>query len=131
MSKMSCSGNKYVLVIIDKLTRFCILELMPNQEAETVLKKFVENMLRMGFPHHVFTDRGTQFTSHLAAGLAKTFGMNRVYTLKFNLRSDGQTENLNRMVLNTLAKICEVPNADDWDKHLPMSPSPTTPRHMR
>ncbi len=45
ISKMSCSGNKYVLVIIDKLTRFCILEAMPNQEAETVLKLFVTNML--------------------------------------------------------------------------------------
>ncbi len=73
----------------------------------------------MGFPRHVFTDRGTQFTSHLAQGLAKTFGMNWVYTSKFNPRSDGQTENLNRMVLNTLAKICEAPNADDWDEHLP------------
>ncbi len=73
----------------------------------------------MGFPRHVFTDRGTQFTSHLAAGLAKTFGMNHVYTSKFNPHSDGQTENLNRTVLNTLAKICEAPNADDWDEHLP------------
>ncbi len=76
ISKMSSSGNKYVLVIIDKLTRFCILEAMPNQEAEMVLKKFITNMLQMGFLRHVFTDRGTQFTLHLAAGLAKTFGMN-------------------------------------------------------
>ncbi len=95
ISKMSSSGNKYMLVIIDKLTRFCILEAMPNQEAEMVLKKFVANMLQMGFPHHVFMDRGTQFTLHLAEGLAKTFGMNRVYTSKFNPCSDGQTENLN------------------------------------
>ncbi len=66
VSKMSMSGNKYILVIINKLTRFCILEAMPNQEAETVLKKFVANMLQLGFPCHVFTDRGMQFTSHLA-----------------------------------------------------------------
>ncbi len=84
-----------------------------------VLKKFIMNMLQMGFPRHVFMDRGTQFTSHLAEGLAKTFSMNRVYTSKFNPCSDGQTENLNRTILYTLSKICEVPNADDWDKHLP------------
>ncbi len=95
ISKMSSSGNKYVLVIIDKLTRLCILEAMPNQEAETVLKKFITNMLQLGFPCHVFTDRGTQFTSHLAEGLAKTFGMNHIYTSKFNPCSDGQMENLN------------------------------------
>ncbi len=51
--------------------------------------------------------------------MAKTFGMNHVYTSKFNPRSDGQMENLNRTVLNTLAKICKAPNADDWDEHLP------------
>ncbi len=106
-------------LITDKLTRFYILEAMPNQEAEMVLKKFVMNMLQLGFPRHVFTDRGTQFTSRLAEGLAKMFGMNCIYTSKFNPRSDGQTENLNQTVLNTLAKICEVPNADDWGKHLP------------
>ncbi len=91
MSKMSTSGNKYVLVIIDKLTRFCILEAMPNQEAEMVLRKFVVNMLQMGFPRHVYTDEGMQFTLHLAAGLAKMFSMNCIYTSKFNLCSDGQT----------------------------------------
>ncbi len=60
-----------------------------------VLKRFVTNMLQMSFPCHIFTDRGMQFTSHLAAGLAKTFGVSQVYTSKFNSRSDGQTENLN------------------------------------
>ncbi len=60
-----------------------------------------------------------QFTSTLAAGLAKMFGMNHIYTSKFNVCSDGQTENLNHTILNMLAKICEAPNADDWDKHLP------------
>ncbi len=38
-----------------------------------------------------------------------------IYTSKFNPHSNGQTENLNCTVLNMLAKICEVPNVDDWD----------------
>ncbi len=71
ISKMSSSGNKYVLVIIDKLTRFGILEVVPNQEVETVLEKFVHNMLQMGFPRHIFTNQRAQFRSKLAIGLAK------------------------------------------------------------
>ncbi len=117
-SRVSASGNKYILVIVDKLTCYCLLEAMPSQEAEMVMSIFVKVMLRMGFPHHIFTDHGTQFTSQLAAGLAKTFGVTRVYTPKFNLQSDGQTENLNRTVLSMLAKISESPTADDWDDHL-------------
>ncbi len=117
ISKMSMSGNKYILVIIDKLTRFCILEAMPNQEAEMVLKKFIANMLQLGLPRHVFTDQGTQFTLRLAEGLVKTFRMNCVYTSKFNPRSDGQTENLNRTVLNTFFfSVCRVFH--------PMTPGP-------
>ncbi len=95
------------------------MEAQPNHEAETVMKVFVNAMLCMGFPRHIFTDRGTQFTSQLATGLAKTFGMTRVYTSKFNLQSDGQTENLNRTVLNMLAKSTESPTPDNWDKYLP------------
>ncbi len=75
IGRMTERGNLYILSIIDKLTRFCILQAMPNQEAETVLKKFTESMLMMGFPRHIFTDRGMQFTSRLAVDLAKTFGM--------------------------------------------------------
>ncbi len=56
IGRMTEKGNLYVLSIIDKLTRFCILHAMLNQEAETVLKKFTELMLMMGFPRHIFTD---------------------------------------------------------------------------
>ncbi len=72
---MTKSGQKYILVIVDKLTCYCLLQAMPNQEVEMVMKVFVKVMLRMGFPRHIFTDCGTQFTSQLATGLAKTFGI--------------------------------------------------------
>ncbi len=74
IGRMTEKGNLYVLSMIDKLTRFCILQAMPNQEAETVLKKFTESMLIMGFLRHIFTDRGTQFTSRLANDLRRRSG---------------------------------------------------------
>ncbi len=39
--------------------------------------------------------------------------------MKFNPRSDGQAENMNKIVLVMLAKICKCPNANDWDEMLP------------
>ncbi len=94
-ARTTASGNKHILVIVDKLMCYCLLEAIPNQEAEMVMGVFVKAMLHMGFLRHIFTDHGSQFTSQLAAGLAKTFGVTRVYTSKFNPQSDGQTENLN------------------------------------
>ncbi len=105
MGTTTQKGNRYVLAIIDKLTHFCILRAIPNQEAETVLKQFVSAMLVMGFPCHIFTDKGTQFTSMLAKELAKIFGMTRIYTSKFNPQSNGQMENLNRVILTMLSKV--------------------------
>ncbi len=75
MGQVTQKGNCYIFVITDKLTHFCIQTVMPNREAETVLKQFVDAMLIMCFPRHIFTDRGTQFTSTLAAELARVFGM--------------------------------------------------------
>ncbi len=88
--KLTKSGNKYILVIVDKLMRYCLLEAIPNQEAEMVMKVFAKAMLRMGFLRLIFTDCSTQFTSQLATGLAKTFGITRVYTSKFNPQSDSK-----------------------------------------
>ncbi len=90
-----------------------------KQEAETVLRKFTKSMLTFCFPRHIFTDHGTQFTSRLAIDSAKTFGMVCVYRSKFNPRSNGQTENMNKIVFAMLAKICKTLNADDWDGMLP------------
>ncbi len=73
----------------------------------------------MGFPRHIFTEKGTQFTSMLAKELAKVFGMTQVYTSKVNPQSNGQMENLNRVNLTMLSKIGESPNADGWDEQLP------------
>ncbi len=56
MGQSTQKGIRYVLAIIDKLTCFCILRAMPNQETETVLKEFVSVMLTFGFPCHAFTD---------------------------------------------------------------------------
>ncbi len=47
MGQVTQKSNHYVLAIIDKLTCFCILRAMPNQEVGTVLKQFVDAMLIM------------------------------------------------------------------------------------
>uniref|UniRef100_A0A182F250 RNA-directed DNA polymerase n=1 Tax=Anopheles albimanus TaxID=7167 RepID=A0A182F250_ANOAL len=55
-------GNRYGLVIQDDLTRFLIVAAMPNQEAITVARTFVENLIcRHGVPEELVTDQGTNF----------------------------------------------------------------------
>ena len=61
---VSMMGMKYVLVIINHLTRFVLVFTLEDQRAETVAKVFAEKVvLPFGAPKHLFTDRGMNFVS--------------------------------------------------------------------
>ena len=59
-------GYNYLLVIIDKFTRFMNAVPLPNISAEECVDAFIRHWVTLfGTPEHIFTDRGTQFTSSL------------------------------------------------------------------
>ena len=46
--------------------------LIPTQDAETVARKFVQNVvLKYGIPETIFTDQGANFLSELFANVCK------------------------------------------------------------
>ena len=58
---LSKQNNKYVLVVTDLFTKWTEAYALPNQEAETVCKAFVNNLVsRFGVPPHLHSDRGMQ-----------------------------------------------------------------------
>jgi hypothetical protein len=62
----TAANNRYILVISDCFTRWTEAIALPNQEAETVAKAFVNNYVsRFGAPLQLHSDQGTNFTSKL------------------------------------------------------------------
>jgi len=60
-------GNRYILTFQDDLTKFVVTEPIPTQDAETVARKFVRNIvLKFGIPEIVLTDQGSNFFKILA-----------------------------------------------------------------
>lgn len=60
------SGNIYVLVICDCFTRWTEAIAIPNQEAETIAKAFVNEFVsRFGVPLQIHSDQGSNFVSKL------------------------------------------------------------------
>ncbi|KAK9736387.1 Integrase core domain [Popillia japonica] len=59
----SNKGNKYILVMIDNLTKFVQLEAVKSTKAETTVTKLETFLQRYGAPETIITDRGTSFTS--------------------------------------------------------------------
>jgi hypothetical protein len=66
------SGNKYILTFQDDLSKFIVAIPIPRQDAETIAKEFVLNIvLKFGAPAQVLTDQGSNVLSDLFKNICK------------------------------------------------------------
>ncbi len=110
--------NKYVLVMIDYLTKFCMAEPMPNQTMPVVVDAFIR-MLSLGLPAVVVSDQGKQFTGSLTTELCARLGMKQVLTTAFWSRANGEVESMNKTLISYLAKV--IGKEKEWDLLLPLA----------
>ena len=111
-------GNRYILVIVDYLTKWAEAYAMPNQTSETVAKILVNEFIcRFGIPSQIHSDQGTQFEAALFKQMCHLLGMRKTRTTAFHPQSDGQTERQNRTVIDILAKLARE-NPSEWDEQL-------------
>jgi hypothetical protein len=65
-------GNKYILTFQDDLSKLVTAIPIPQQDAETVAREFVLNIiLKMGTPKQILTDQGTNFLSEIFKNVCK------------------------------------------------------------
>jgi hypothetical protein len=88
-----------------------------NIEASTCVEHFVSGWVaRFGVPDSVTSDRGSQFTSALWAGMCKKLGIRHVLTTAFHPQSNGMVERVHRQIKDALrARAAGV----EWHSHLP------------
>ena len=119
----SALGNlKYnsLLVIVDLLSK--MVHLVPtttNVTAEGVARLYFENVYRLhGLPKGIVSDRDTKFTGAFWRALQKMVGTDLMMSTTNHPRTDGQTERMNRSVLQILRHFVNT-NGSDWVQHLP------------
>ena len=111
--------NKYVLVIIDRFTRWP--ELIPIQDmlTLTVADKFFENIIcRHGVPRRLLSDRGTNFISKIFKRLNERLGCEKIFTTSYHPATDGSAERIIRFISCALTAYINE-DQDDWDLYLP------------
>ena len=92
---------------------------MPNQEAETVARVFVEQFVtRFGVPLQLHTDQSRNFESSLFKEVAALLGIEKTRTTAFHPQSDGMVERFNRTLEAMLSTVVSD-NQQDWDLWLP------------
>jgi transposase InsO family protein len=115
----SDSGFSTLLVVVDTLTKW--VEAIPVEDARatTVAKALVETMMcRYGIPAQLHADQGPQFESEVFQEMCEALGIDKTRTTPYRPQSDGQTERMNRGLLQLLAKAA-VDDPNKWDEKLP------------
>jgi hypothetical protein len=109
------NGNIYILVAVDRFTRYVEAWPMPDQQTKTVTLTFIRGFVcRHGIPLIVISDRGSPFVSHLAQDLYKELGIKRIKTTAWHPQSNGLVERFNG-TLKVALKLWANENQDDWD----------------
>jgi hypothetical protein len=112
-------GNRYVLVIVDYLTKWVEALPMPNQTAEECARQFVTQFVcRYGIPQQLHSDQGRQFEAKLFQEMCTLLGIRKSRTTPLHPQGDGQCERANRTLLDVVAKLARE-NPRDWDEQLP------------
>ena len=115
------NGNEYILVIGDYWTKWMETYAVPDQQAETVAAKLVEEFVcRFGVPLELHSDQGRNFESQVFTEMCRILGIEKTRTTAYNPKSDGMVERYNRTIVNSVSLMIEPHrNQRDWDRYLP------------
>jgi transposase InsO family protein len=115
---LTYQGNRYVLVVMDLFTKWTEAYPLPDQEAKTVAKVFVnEFVCRYGTPLQILTDQGTNFESQLFKEMCIFLHIDKVRTSTNHPQANGGVEQFNRTLAQMLTMYCQ--NKQSWDEYLP------------
>ena len=113
------SGNSYIIVATEALTRWPIAKAVPSADADEAAKFFYEEIvLQFGPPDTILTDRGTHFLNLTMERITEHLETHHLRTTAYHPQANGMTERFNGTLCTMLSKISER-NIDDWDLYIP------------
>jgi transposase InsO family protein len=122
LPKSSRGGHTYLLVAVDKFSKWIEAVPVTNQEETTGVKLFESITCRYGVPNSIIIDNGTNFTSGEFQEFAKELGIKIKYASVVHPKSNGQVEKANGLVCAGLKKRLLRPlkrTVGTWVEELP------------
>ncbi|CAF1114090.1 unnamed protein product [Brachionus calyciflorus] len=114
------SGNKYVVVFTDYLTKWVEAFPLRDQNAESIAKIFINEIIsRHSAPSKLLSDQGRNFLSNLIKSICQYFKINKVQTSPYHPQCDGLVERFNKTLCKMLSAYSNS-NQTNWDLYLPL-----------
>ncbi|CAF3900736.1 unnamed protein product, partial [Rotaria sp. Silwood1] len=115
----SLDGNRYVLVITDRLSGYVFAKASPTNTAQDTARILLEEIILVhGPPDMLITDQGTHFINELMNAISNLVGYKHVFSTPYHPQTNGQTERWNATFATHMAKFCNIEH-NNWDTFLP------------
>ena len=117
---VSSKGYRYILTIVDHLTKYLAAYPLRTKSTEEVTKRFVQYVTTYGAIENLVSDRGTEVTSTLFQEVCKRLGTVSRTTSAFRPQGNGQVEVMNKILKYTLSQLAGTDRLS-WEDSLPFA----------
>ena len=116
--KISTSGNKHILTIIDHLTGWPEAFLIPDKSTDTIVSKLINEYLPVCMcPQYILLDNEMEFKNNLMDQVLQQLRTDRIFSAPYHPQSNSKLEVFHKYLKHTLKKLCEK-DSTNWDKYL-------------
>ncbi|GJW54783.1 reverse transcriptase domain-containing protein, partial [Tanacetum coccineum] len=112
----SSRGNKYILVVVDYLSRWVEAKALPTNDARVVVNFLKSLFARFGTPRAIISDRGTHFCNDQFTKVMLKYGVTHRLSTVYHPQISGQVEVSNRGLKRILERIVGKNRASWSDK---------------
>ena len=114
-------GNQYIIVFVDKFTKYVEAYATPDVTAESFAWALRDFICRHSMPEQLLTDQGSAYESHIAEKLCELLDIEKLRTTPFHPQCNGQSENANKTIVQLFRTYIESnKRSASWDDLVPL-----------
>ena len=106
ISPPSEEGHRYILTLVDFVTRYPEAVPLKTIDTETVAEALVNIFSRLGVPEEILSDLGTQFVSDCMKEVTRLLSIKQITTTPYSPMCNGLTEKFNGTMKLMLKRLC-------------------------
>nr|GEX26848.1 reverse transcriptase domain-containing protein [Tanacetum cinerariifolium] len=105
--KVFDSGNKYIVVVVDYLSKWVEAKALPTNDARVVVKFLKSLFSRFGTPKAIISNHGTHFCNDQFAKVMSKYGVTHRLSTTYHPQTSGQVEVTNRGLKRILERTVD------------------------